>query len=459
MNKFFLFLLILSSNFLSAQSPTIIWEKTLGGSKNDEAHQVILTSDNHYLLIGYTQPEGRYDLDLFIAKINSNGDVVWKKNYGTDQVEIGYDIAEDANGDFIAVGLANHATRSSEIWVLKIDKSGQQLWERKYGLKNSDAGRSVFITKDARIIIGGEQEGEATGVNHALWLVLDKNGNRIKENTYGGDYFFKTQKEEDRAMFGVQKVKGESCNKLIASKNGGFLFVGYTITKAKEDLATDGWVVKLDEAGQLVWDKALGAVGGDNILDIMENDKGEIFTVGTYYDKFNGKISIWLTKLDTNGNLIFEKQFGDKDFSAGKVGVLLGNDEIIMSGFTSGSAPTNLQTINTDTISKQRYDELLFDGWQEFYHKGSDGEEWKISLKKILPLTEEQQKIRTDRDAWLGKADASGNLIWKKTLGGIDDDEAFSMIKDEKGNLIVVGYTRSQGKGLKDIWILKLGNP
>ena len=452
----FLIILFSISNLLFAQSPNIAWEKTIGNSKNDEAHKVILTSDNHYLLIGYSQPEGRYDLDLFISKINSKGEIVWKKNYGTKQVEIGYDITEDTEGNFIAVGRAIMPTRSSEIWVLKIDKDGQHLWDKKYGLKNEDAGKSIFLTKDSQIVIGGEQEGKITSVNHALWLVLDRNGNKLKEQTYGGDYFHKIQKKEDREMFGVQNVKGESCNKLIPSHSGGFLFAGNTMTKARKDLATDGWLVKLDEQGQLLWDKAFGAIGGDNLFDILENKKGEIFTIGINYDKPKGLYSFWLSKFDASGNLIFEKKYGEKNFNTAKAGLLLENDNVLICGFEASRSPSNIRTVNPDTLSQQQINQLIDEGWQQLKFKGYDNEEWKSIFQKEFPLTPEQEKIRTDRDAWLGQTDANGNLLWKKSFGGTDDDEFFSMIKDHEGNLIMVGYTRSKGNGLKDIWIVKL---
>ena len=456
MNKLILFTLFFISNFLFAQSPNLVWEKTIGNSKNDEAHKVILTSDNHYVLIGYSQPEGRYDLDLFISKINSNGDVIWKKNYGTEQVEIGYDIKEDAAGNFIAVGLANYPTRSSEVWVLKIDKDGRQLWEKKYGSKNSDAGKSIFLTTNSQIIIGGEQEGSESAVNHALWLVLDKNGNKIKEQTYGGDFFEKTQNPENIPLLGPIPSKGESCNKLIPSKSGGFLFAGNTITKARADLATDGWLVKLDEHGQLIWDKAFGAIGGDNLFDILENKNGDIFTIGIHYDKPKGLYSLWLSKFDALGNLIFEKKYGEKNFNTAKAGLLLENDNLLICGFESSRAPSNVQSVNPDTLSQQQIDQLINDGWQKFRFQKERGDEWKTIYQKNIELTAEQKKIRTDRDGWLGQVDTNGNLLWKKTFGGMNDDAFFSIIKDHEGNLILVGNTRSKGNGLKDIWIMKL---
>ena len=441
-----------------AQSPHLIWEKTIGDSKNDEAYQIILTSDNHFLVVGYTQPEGRYDLDLFLLKLNSNGDLIWKKNYGTQKVEIGYAIAEDSKGDFIVVGKANTTTESAQTWVLKTDTNGNIIWDKKYGNKHHDVGKSVLITNNSQIIIGGNSEGVASKFNHANWLVLDEKGNKIKEKTYGGDHFKTSAQPENSALASFKISKGETCNKIIPSRNGGFLFVGSTITKAKKGLATDGWLVRLDGEGQLLWDKNIGAIGGDDILDVIENENGDIIAIGEYYNKLKGRMDIWFTRFDKNGNVLIEKTFGEKNFNSGKSGLALNQNEILICGFTSNKSITNYETILHKDLSNAEIDKMVKNGWEKFASKNKEGE-WKIILQKIIPLTDKQKTIKTDRDIWIGKVNMDGVLIWEKNFGGDDDEEAFSIIKDKDGNFILAGYTRSKGNGLKDIWILKIGNP
>ena len=452
-------LLLFFISFSFAQSPHIIWEKTIGDSKNDEAYQIILTSDNHFLVVGYTQPEGRYDLDLFLLKLSSNGEIIWKKNYGNqNQVEIGYAISEDQKGDFVVVGKANTKSKSAQIWVLKIDANGNIIWEKKYGQKNHDVGKSIFITNQSQIIIGGNSEGIHSKFNHAYWLVLDEKGNKIKDNTYGGDHFEKEIPDNNLATGAFNIYKGETCNQIIPSKNGGFLFVGNTITKAKAGLATDGWLVRLNSKGHLVWDKNIGTIGGDDILDIIETENGEVFTIGEYYNKPEGRMDIWFSKFDKNGKVLFEKTFGEKDFNSGKSAIALNNNEFLICGFTSNKSITNYQTFSPDTLSNIEIEKMVKNGWQKFSSKTKEGK-WKTILQKTIPLSAEQKAIKTDKDIWLGKVNKKGNLIWKKTFGGEDDEEAFSIIKDKNGNFVLAGYTRSKGNGLKDIWILKIGTP
>ena len=114
--------------------------------------------------------------------------------------------------------------------------------------------------------------------------------------------------------------------------------------------------------------------------------------------------------------------------------------------------------VSPDTISNEKVEEMLNNGWQKFATKNKEGG-WDMFLRKIIPLTPEQKVVVTNRDIWIGKISADGNLIWEKTFGGNDDDEAASIIKDQYGNFILAGFTRSKGNGLKDIWILKVGNP
>jgi len=456
--KYFQFLLFLFFSIPTfSQTPKIVWEKNIGFSKNDQASKIIFTSDKHLMVLGYIQPENRYDLDLFVAKLNLKGEVIWEKSFGTDKLEKGFDLVEDAEGNFILVGSAHVENKQSQVWVLKINPNGDLLWERKYGTKNNDVGRTVFINADAELIIGGMMEGILTSINHAYWLVLDTNGNVLNEKTFGGDHFEKQQLTEDISQFGYDRlIKGETCHKIIPNKNGGYLFVGTTITKAKSNLATDGWLVKLNSNGQLIWDKAFGAIGGDNLTDIFQNEKNEIFTLGEYYDKPVRRMDIWFSKFSSDGTLIFETIFGQKDFNSGKAFLPLENGDFLICGYSSKREFYTKKIVNPDTLNSIQIEKLEKEGWIKTAFSNGTGGEWKTIYQKELPLTEDQKKVRIDRDIWLGRIDKNGNLLWEKTYGGLDDDEALSMVLDHQNNLFLTGYTRSKGKGLKDIWILKI---
>ncbi|HHH49531.1 MAG TPA: hypothetical protein ENK52_00980 [Saprospiraceae bacterium] len=455
MKNLILLFFYLSIHSLFAQNPKIIWEKTFGGTKNDQAQKIILCSDNNYLLIGYTQAENRYDLDLWISKINTNGTTLWEKTFGNEQLEMGYDAVEDTEGNFFISGIKGTTHHSNQIWLLKVDQNGKLIWEKEFGGSNSDIGKSILLTKESHILIGGSLEGEITAFNHAYRLVLDKDGHQLTANKYGGDLFEKEIAADDKIVSSAFAVlKGETCNKIITSRFGGYIFVGTTITKAKMNLATDGWLVKLNEKGQIIWDKNIGAIGGDNLLDIVENEKGEIFTIGEYYNKPKSKMSIWLSKFDRQGKLLFEKNYGQKNLNSGQAIQLLANGEILLCGYSSDRAPLNIKYINPDTISTQKLNQLIQNKWRKI--KVKKGKKWIHYYEKEFPLTPKQLLVKTDRNFWLAKVDSNGNLIWEKEFGGIDDDELSSMILDKDNYIIIAGYTRSKGKGLKDIYIAKL---
>ncbi|MEA1919128.1 MAG: hypothetical protein U9N52_04760, partial [Campylobacterota bacterium] len=152
-----------------------IWSRAFGGSDDDVAHDIIQVSDG-YVLVGTTESFGRRYSDVYVVKMNKNGNRVWHKAYGGSRDEEGYAIIED-NGGYVITGKAASYGEGfrSDMYLFKIDKSGKLLWERVFGKKQDDAGYDLAKTDDGYIVVG-EISDERTRDKDVYIVKTNKSG-------------------------------------------------------------------------------------------------------------------------------------------------------------------------------------------------------------------------------------------------------------------------------------------
>jgi len=211
MKNFCFFLLSFLSVSLIAQ-PTIAWQKNYGGSAHEYAWKSIPTSDGGFVFTGNTEssngdvPDNAGNTDLWVARVNSVGAIVWSFTYGGTEDEEGYDIVEAADGTFYVAGwtnsydgdvTGNHGTYSSDFWVLHISSSGILLKEKCFGGTSDDDAAAIGFTPDGYLLVSGtvySNDGDVSG-NHSssetdLWVIkLDTALNLLSQLCVGGsDY-------------------------------------------------------------------------------------------------------------------------------------------------------------------------------------------------------------------------------------------------------------------------------
>ncbi|MEO5906125.1 MAG: T9SS type A sorting domain-containing protein [Saprospiraceae bacterium] len=288
----------------------------------------------------------------------SNG----KKIYGGSESENVYSIQQTPDGGFIAAGESDSSdgdvTENKglfDVWVVKLDTAGNIQWEKSLGGSQDDRANAVRVAGDGGYFIGGQtfsSDGDVTelaGINDFWILKLDTSGSIEWQKTFGGSLF-------DEAMT------------IDATIDGGVIAAGYTYS-------FDG--------------------------DVTEN---------------KGAQDVWLTKLDSTGQLQWQKSFG------GSVDdIVFGIDQTTDGGFIAAGGTSSL---NDGDITG---------------HHGK----W---------------------DFWLLKLNDAGNLVWQQTYGGSNFDVAYSIDETTDGGYVVAGYTNSTDgdvtnpKGSRDMWIVKLAS-
>ena len=201
-----LFLIMLKPEQTFSQE--IQWQNTIGGGGEDRLNSIQQTSDGGYILGGWSLSGISGDktenvignADYWIVKVDSLGVVQWQNTIGGNLRDILYIIQQTTDNGYILGGTSNSGisgdkTESSydfDYWIVKLDKTGQLVWQKVYGGSNADAARSIIQTSDGMLLVGGEaksNDGDVSGNNgvQIAWILkLDQTGSLIWKKPLGG---------------------------------------------------------------------------------------------------------------------------------------------------------------------------------------------------------------------------------------------------------------------------------
>jgi hypothetical protein len=279
-------------------SGTVLWKKNFGGSNYDMAHAIAATPDGGIAITGTTESNdgdlagmGHHGLkDMWVLKLNSNGDLIWQKMLGGSFDESSHTITVAADGNILIAGyaestdgdLAGSTMRGfHDAWMVKLNNTGTVLWKKTFGGNGNESIHSIVSTADGGIIASGYSQsstGDVSGnhgKNDAWAMKLNNNGAILWSKSFGGT-------EDDGA------------NSILPQADGGFIIAGFTASKngdiTKHQGLGDIWVFKLNNNGNLVWSNTFG--GSQNeaasfILSTTDNN----FLTGSYSISQDGDVT------------------------------------------------------------------------------------------------------------------------------------------------------------------------
>jgi hypothetical protein len=210
------------------------WEKIFGGEKEDEANCVIQTMDGGYLVAGMTFSSGAGGGDVYLLKLNKNGELEWEKTYGGKAKDFANHVEQTDDGGFIVAGFGGE---KQDIYVLKLDEHGNVVWEKMLGGNNFDVGNCIISTADKGYVIAGITQPEAGGKVDVYIVKLNNKGDVRWEREIGG-----------KTHSGSQGVK--------QLEDGGYIVVG--TTKNNENGIDNVFLLELDPEGNTRWMKTFG---------------------------------------------------------------------------------------------------------------------------------------------------------------------------------------------------------
>jgi len=420
---------------VNCDKEVVTFEKTFGGSESDEGFSVEETTDSGFIIAGYTYSYGNGGQDLYLIKTDMNGNELWSRTFGESNNDVGVSVAETDDGGFIITGsTSSYGNGSYDVYLLKTDMNGNELWSRTFGGIGSDYGNSVEETTDGGFIITGSTSSYGNGSYDVYLLKTDMDGNELWSRTFGGS--------EGDAGFSVEETT-----------DGGFIITGNTGSYGNG--SRDVYLIKTDSNGTELWSKTFGGSEGDYGYSVAEADDEGFIITGYTRSYGNEGADVYLLKTDMNGNELWSKTFGGIGYDIGAfVEETLDGGFIITGSSSYGNGGIDAYLIRTNMNGTELWSKT-FGGSEDDY--GYSVEETSDGGFIITGLTYSYGNGGENADVYLVKTDMNGTELWSKTFGGSEYDLGYSVEETLDGGFIVAGYTYSYGNGGEnaDVYLVK----
>lgn len=319
---FFLVNLLLLANLLTGQEVPGL---TFGGLQDEAGISLCKDGSGGYVLVGTTRSFGSGSNDVYIIKIDENLREEWTQTIGTSHQEFARSIFQISDGYLISGKSFDPKDGPRGTLLIKIDKSGNLIFERTYGLEFRDIGHSVIETSDKDIVVLGYTRALKPFGTVRIFKT-DSEGEEIWDYDYGFE-------RDEYAFEIIEDIHGDYV--FVGTRDGFFDDVHANYKNHDADL----WISKIKSDGTEVFSNTFGSTGHDFGNCIEEIEDGYM-VLGSTQSYGNGSFDMSLMKLSTEGDSIWQKTFGEEDFDYGLSLSVNAVGDIFMLG-TSGSFSTD----------------------------------------------------------------------------------------------------------------------
>jgi hypothetical protein len=428
---------------LSAQ-PDTLWTKTYGGFNGDIARCVQQTNDGGYILTGMTASYGAGDMDIYIIKTDSLGELLWTKTYGGFYNDGSEWIECTTDSGYIVAGTSNsYGSGSSDIWVVRINENGDTTWTQTYGGVNGDKSWSVIQTNDEGYVICGKTESYGAGGSDVWLIKTDSLGDTVWTQTYGGS----------------QHDLGRS---VVQTSDNCYIITGYTYSYGSGQ--SDIWLIKTDSLGDALWTRVFGGTDYDYAYQVVETEDHGYFITGMTMSLGNGHADAWFIRTDSLGDTLWTRTFGDTSYEYMVSGVQTADGGFIACGYTETNWIYDLWIIKLDSTGNCSWTKTLGHGFHEYgqsirqtrdggyicagdyYYASGDYDIWLIRLAAETSIEENDNgnvitnKRHVSIDLHVHPNPFERNLIISYTLGSDSEDR---QSKSLQGNITLKIFSAS----------------
>jgi len=267
---------------------------TFGGSSSDVGESVQQTTDDGYIITGYTKSFGNGGYDFWLIKTDSNGNEEWNKTFGGSGGDYGVFVDQTQDGGYVITGGTGSFGNGEEVWLIKTNSQGNEEWNKTFGGSSRDYGYSLDQTQDGGYVITGHTHSFGNGESDVWLIKTDSQGNEEWNKTFGGS--------DQDSGFSVKQTT-----------NGGYIIIGYTYSFGNGD--SDVWLIKTDSQGNEEWSKTFGGSHNDYGYDGYQTQDGGYLVTGRTTNYQMGESDVLLIKTDSQGNEEWSKTFVDGSWS------------------------------------------------------------------------------------------------------------------------------------------------
>jgi hypothetical protein len=371
-----------------------LWNHTYGGDYVDSAQSIIKCSTGGYAITGWTNSSGAGDYDIWLVRIDNTGNLLWNYTYGGSGEDKGFQVIECSSGGFMIVSTYYNTTAlhdNNDLYVIRLANNGNIIWNKTYSGPDqnatsivSDLGRSITECPNGDFILAGATRNEAIEPNNGdIWLLrITPLGTKIWEKRYHN-------RITDRCY---------EPHSLSRCKNGGFAIVGYTYNSTHSN---DIWLIRTDNNGDHIWNQTIGTSVYDRPEGLVECINGGFGIIANSKNFGVGLNDLWVIRTDLMGNQIWNQSFGGNSEDGGSQILEMPDGGFAVVGST---------------------------------HSFDQG----------------------NGDLWLLRMAQDGTLLWNHSIGDPYGNSGASFVYEGNNTFVCVGSTIKMGVHFQDIWVMKI---
>ena len=303
------------------------------------------------------------------------------------------------------------------------------IWTKTYGTLGDDDRAYCALPAGGGYLVVGSSESNQTDVTVGWALMLDQEGNAVWNKT-----FLVGSGTEIRSVLNL---------------TNGFLLVGNEFLSSGD---MNGFVAKIDEQGDLIWNKIIGGNGTDEFYSAFASSDGFIL-LGLSSQNGGAQSQAWIVKIDTNGNILWNKTYSPASDSVAKAGVQASDGNYVVCGYADPRGPSDFSFL------LMKIDPEGNVVWNQTYgEKGSQEATAITEASDGYVMVGNTQAPDGNMHAWVIKVNFNGTLLWTKTVGGRNADSPSCITPSGDGGYLVGGFTFSFGAGNRDFWLFKISD-
>jgi hypothetical protein len=241
-----------------------LWTKTYGSFSSDQGYYIRPTTDQGYISTSRLTVYQWGD-QIYLMKLDQSGDTLWTRTYGTPRQDYGHSVIETGDGGYMIAGrtYASYTAESGDAWAIRTDASGDTLWTKKYGWDNDEDIFYCVIETEDGYLFAGQTRSFGPGYTNVYVVRTDHAGDTVWSRTYGG-------------------AVAQNCYAMHEKENGNYVLCGYTSSFSPSN---DVYMLEIDPQGNMIWEDHWGAAVGDEYMYGCRptSDGGYIITGWTSY--------------------------------------------------------------------------------------------------------------------------------------------------------------------------------
>ena len=319
----------LSGGALSGQTlhvrpyaPDTLWTQTFGAPGfDDEGNCVRETSDGGFIIAGPSFDHSSYITRAQLIRTDSLGNILWTGTYGTTGWSVANAVREASDGGIIVAGSTSRELGGTDVYLIRTDADGNELWTRTYGPREFQTGEDVCLTSDGGYLIAGSIT-IGDGTSNAFFVRTDAAGDTLWTRNTG---------------YGPDDPNDQEVRSVFETSDGGFIATG--MTGPTLETSEDVYLVKLDSLGHPSWTRKYGFWWNDWGESVIETSGGDYLIAGTRESAAGVEYAdVWLIETDAGGNVRWSRTYGGTGSQGGHSVDETRTGHYVVAGGSSGAA-------------------------------------------------------------------------------------------------------------------------